>query len=218
MSRNHNTFQWRGAIVVGVNSFGVFQRLWTSPFQSGIVQCQRSPIEVGGCVLSLIIHLSILCVSRQPLTFFACMIFPVMDSAFSLLFLSTFLFHFLSLQLPTLLSLGAYWHFPANLLSYDHINVCCLIRCAGGLEFHSTSLLTLHHSPWLIHPFFLCSERQAPLYKTPAVLSGRPYDPTVTAVENRGRSSPWEDDNRSKVCVCVYQIERIQWSIYSSTV
>lgn len=74
------------AVVVGVNSFGVFQRLWTSPFQSGIVQCQRSPIEVCGCILSLIIHLSILCVSPpQPLTFCACMIFLVMNSAFSIL-------------------------------------------------------------------------------------------------------------------------------------
>ena len=156
----------------------------------------------------------ILCVSPQPLTFFTCMIFPVMDSAFPLLFLSIFLSHFLSLQLPALLSLGAYWHFSANLLFYAHINVCCLIRCAGGLEFHSTSLLTLLRCLWLIHPLFLCSERQAPLYKTPAVLSGRPHDPTVTAVENRGVAPPGKMTTGAKcvcvsvcVCVCVRQRE-----------
>lgn len=57
-----------------------------------------------------------------------------------------------SFQIPTLLSLGTYWHFPANLLFCTHLNVCCLIRCTGGLEFRSPSLLTLLHSSGLFIP------------------------------------------------------------------
>lgn len=62
------------ASVVGVNLFGVFRWLWTSPFQSSIVSRQRSPIQVCSWSLSLIIHLS---VPFVPLSHscFACMIF-----------------------------------------------------------------------------------------------------------------------------------------------
>lgn len=65
----------------------------------------------------------------------------------------------------------------------------------------------------VIHPSFLCSESQASLYKTPVVLSGRPLDPTVIAAAS-GREwrpqLPWEDDNGTKVCVCVCDFSAIK--------
>lgn len=53
--------------------------------------------------------------------------------------------------------------FPTSLLlPYAHVNVRRLIRCAGGLEFHSGSLPTLLLFLWVIHPSFLCPESQPP--------------------------------------------------------
>ncbi len=121
-------------------------------------------------------------------------------------FLSAFLPQFLSILLLTLFSLGAYWHFPANLLLYAHLNVCCLIRCAGGLEFHSTSLPTLFLSSRLFIPPSCALKVKLPFTKTPAVLSGRPHDPIVIAAASRREKRPhlpWEEDNGTKVCVCV---------------
>lgn len=58
----------------------------------------------------------------------------------------------------------------------------------------------------VIHPFFLCSESQASLYKTPAVLSGRPRDPAVIAAASRREwrpQLPREGDKGTMLCVSV---------------
>ena len=59
----------------------------------------------------------------------------------------------------------------------------------------------------VIHPFFLCAESQASLYKTPVVLSAGPLDPGVTVAAPESQSE--RRDGRSLgiegtgMCVCV---------------
>lgn len=131
-------------------------------------------------------------------------------------FLSTFLPHFLSLQLLTLLSLGAYWHFPANLLFYAHLNVCCLIRCAGGLEFHPTSLPTLLLSSGLFIPPSCALKVKLPFTKPLRSYLGDPATPQSLQQpvgENRDHSSLERKTTGLRcafvpVCVCQFSAIR----------
>lgn len=103
--------------------------------------------------------------------------------------------------------------FPASLLlPYAHVNVRRLIRCAGGLEFHSDSLPTLLLFLWVIHPSFLCPESQTHQFtkkKNPKNLRSYLGDPVTLqalhrpAGERKRALLPWDDNNRAEVCVHV---------------
>lgn len=147
---------------------------------------------------------------------FACMIFPLMDSVFFLLPLFPVNIS-VSLSLLPSSELSSLWAlidiFPTNLLSYAHINVCCLIRCAGGLEFHSTSLPALLLSSGLfIPPSCALKVKLSPLQKPLRPYLGDPLTPQPLqqpAEEKKRPPLPREEDNRTKVCVCLCVCVRV---------
>lgn len=165
-------------LLAGVNLWRAFPTIVNfSIFKAPLCGVKDHLFTFCDSSLSLIIHLSDLFVALGRSFFFTCMIFPLMESISlpllppllsALSLLSTFLSHFLCFQLRTLVSLGALLTFspPGLLLPYAHINVRRLIRCAGGLEFHSDLLPTLLLFLWVIHPSFLCPESQThPLHR-----------------------------------------------------